>query len=180
MEKRKSISEQIVKFQELDKSVDSIDAKLDELLRLLESSDLDSETATNIRIKINQTIDQSKLSAESLKLFRQLDNSDRSRLELADNLENLLSKYKVDSKVSKKFIVAEKAMSVVQLVAAVAMIGLGFAMISFLTAPSFKKYTIFYYTADNSLTLIDIISLLIVFAGVYLFITSVVKMNRVE
>ena len=167
-----------MRFQDLDRSGEAVDKKLDELLFLLENSKLDSVMVSKIQHKFNSALDQSRLSEESLKLFQQLDINNASRLEMAENLEGLLSNYKLDSKISKKYILAEKLTRLVKMSAGIIMISLGYAMIVMPATPTFEMYTIFYLTADDGVTLMDLISLLIVFGGVYLFITSVAKINR--
>ncbi len=176
--KRKSIDEQVSRFQELDNSEESIDQKLNELLYLLENSELDSTAVSKIQNKFNNAIDQNKISGKSLKLFKQIDEKGASRLEMAENLEGLLSNYKLDSKASKRFIMVEKVLRLLKLLAALVLIALGYAMIVMPATPAFEMYTIFYFSADDGVTLMDLISLLIVFTGVYLFVTSLAKINR--
>ncbi|WP_207425564.1 hypothetical protein [Pedobacter sp. SYSU D00535] len=180
MEKRKSLTEQIDRFRELGNSSEAIDKKLDELIFLLESSDLDSDAVSQLQDKFNEAVEQTKISSDSLKLFRKLDNPEASRLELVDNLENLLSHYKLDSEVSKRFILVDKVIRLVKVLAGLVMIALGFAMIVMPATPAFEMYTIVYLTAEDGVTLMDLIALLIVFAGVYLFVTSVSKVGKSE
>jgi hypothetical protein len=41
--------------------------------------------------------------------------------------------------------------------------------------PYFEMFTIFYFNQNDGVTLMDLIALLIVFTGVYLFLSSVLK-----
>lgn len=178
MKKRKSLDEQISSFREIENTPLSIDRKLDELIGLLEQSDLDSETIGKLQDKFNKAVDNTKLSASDLKEFRKLDDPGLSRLELADDLENLLSKYKLDSEVSKKYVVAERTSKITLIIIGVLLVALGFAMIIMPAPPYFEMFTIFYFTRDDGVTLMDLIALLIVFTGVYLLVTSLTKFNR--
>ena len=180
LKKQKSIDEEIDKFRLLDQAKISIDQKLDELLELLESSKLDSAAVTEIKSKFNQAVSRVEFSSESLKEFEQLDNVDASRFELADNLELLLSQYEVDSKVTKKFMLVDTLKKVSILIISLLLITLGFGMIIMPAPPYFEMFTIFYFNPNDGVTLMDLIALLIVFTGVYLFITSLVKFKRLE
>ncbi len=180
LKKRKSIDEEIDKFRLLDQAKISIDQKLDELLELLESSNLDSAAVTQIKSKFNQAVNRVEFSSESLKEFEQLDNADASRFELADNLELLLSQYEVDSKVTKKFMLVDTLKKVSVIIISLLLITLGFGMIIMPAPPYFEMFTIFYFNPNDGVTLMDLIALLIVFTGVYLFITSLVKFKRLE
>lgn len=177
MENRKSISEQITRFQEIDQSAASVEEKLDELIALFEKSNLDSNTVKRLQNKFNQAINESKSPADSFKIFQDLDNKNNSRLEMVDDLESLLSNYQVDSKVSKKYLFAENLLRLVLMLTSIALMVFGFALIVMPATPEFEMFTIFYFTTDDGFTLMDLIALLIVFAGVYLFIRSVLKFN---
>jgi hypothetical protein len=180
LEKRKSFDEEIENFKKLDQQKLSIDQKLDELLDLLQSSSLDSESVNQIKVRFNQGVNRVELSQQSLKEFEQLDNENVSRFELADSLENLLSQYQVDTKVSRKILVIEKLRKIALLIISVILITLGFSMIIMPAPPYFEMFTIFYFSTQDGVTLMDLIALLIAFTGVYLFITSLVKINHLE
>ena len=180
MEKSKSLDEEIKNFQMLDQAHISIDEKLDELLDLLETSKLDSEAVNKIKIKFNMAVTRVEFSSESLKEFERLDESNISRFELADNLENLLSQYQLDSKVSKKIVWMDKLVKGSLLIIGLILIALGFAMIIMPAPPYFEMFTIFWFSLEDGVTLMDLIALLIVFSGVYLFITSMIKINKLE
>jgi len=177
LENRKTIEDQLMQFQDLDKSAVSVDQKLDELILLLKQSNLDSTTVAIMQRKMNQAFDDTKFNSLSLRLFQGLDDKNSSRLEMADDLENLLSTYAVDSKASKRFLMAEKLMKFVLMLTSLGLMILGYALIVMPATAEFEMFTIFYFTTDDGFTLMDLIALLIVFTGVYLFIRSVVKFN---
>jgi hypothetical protein len=54
---------------------------------------------------------------------------------------------------------------------------LGFAMIVLPTPASFEIYTLFYFNEEDGFTLMDLISLIIIFTGVYVLISSFYKKN---
>jgi len=178
MEKRKPLDEEIENFRKLDQQRISIEEKLDELLHLLETSKLDSDSVIKLKDKFNQAVTTIELTRESLKKFERLDNSTASRLELADNLEMLLSQYQLDSKVSKKIVFTDRLLKASVLIISLILITLGFAMIIMPAPPYFEMFTIFWFSLDDGITLMDLIALLIVFAGVYLFISSIIKRKQ--
>lgn len=63
----------------------------------------------------------------------------------------------------------------IQAIVSLLIIMLGFAMIILPTPPSFEMYTLFHFNEEDGFTLMDLISLLIVFTGIYALITSVYK-----
>lgn len=178
MEDKRRLNEQISKFQHLDSDPSDINQKLDELISLLEQSNLDSDSVIKIQNKFNKAIEARELTQRDLRAFETLDEDKMTRIEIADNLESLLSKYQVDNKVTKKFQLAEKSRQLTVIVISIIMIALGFAMIIMPAPPYFEMFTIYYFTRDDGITLMDLISLLIVFTGVYLLLTSLIKLNR--
>ena len=180
MEKRKSLDEEIKDFQKLDQARITVDEKLDELLDLLETSKLDSEAVNKIKVKFNVAVSRVEFSMESLEEFKQLDHSQASRFELAENLESLLSQYQLDSRVSKKIVFLDRLVKVSVVIISLILITLGFGMIIMPAPPYFEMFTIFWFSIDNGVTLMDLIALLIAFSGVYLFITSMIKINKLE
>ena len=55
------------------------------------------------------------------------------------------------------------------------MITLGMGMIIMPAPPYFEMFTIFYFNPNDGVTIMDLISLLIVFTGVYLLVSSLLK-----
>ncbi|EOR96063.1 hypothetical protein ADIARSV_0707 [Arcticibacter svalbardensis MN12-7] len=178
MGKSKHINDQIKKFQELDNVQVSVDQKLEELINLLENSELDSESIKNIHNKFNKAVERKSIFIQEIEEFRKLDDSSMSRFELADDLEKLLSKYKLDSNDSKKVIINDKGANISLIAIALVLIVLGFAMIIMPAPPYFEMFTIFYFSQNDGVTLMDLIALLIVFTGVYLFIQSMANLKR--
>jgi len=166
-----------MRFQMLDRGVVSIEQKLDELIDLLNKSDLDSSTVSRLKSKFNSAVDHNK-GEDKFKAFEQLDDDPiASRLAIADNLENLLLTYQIDSKASKKYLFAERLLKFVLMLTAIVLMACGFALIILPAPPEFEMFTIIYFTTDDGFTLMDLIALGIVLAGVYLFIRSVIRTN---
>ncbi len=116
---------------------------------------------------------------DDFKPFKQLDVSENtSRAEIADNLEFLLSQYQLDTTLSKRYLVIRKVRSVVMGIIGLLLIVMGFSMIFMKAPPYFEMFTIYYFTWDDGVTLMDLISLLIVFSGIFLLITAMMRLGK--
>ncbi len=151
----------------------AINKKLDELLDLLAHSDIDSEKAKQLQQRVNDAIGTAKRADEHVvELYQNLDTENKSRADLLDDFSILLNAHQIDSNVSKKYIRAQRGANVVLMVIGLVMITLGFAMIVMPAPPDFEIYTVFYFNINDGVTVMDLISLLIVLSGIYLFIRS--------
>ncbi|RCH55118.1 hypothetical protein DJ568_07970 [Mucilaginibacter hurinus] len=150
----------------------AIDKKLDELIGLLENNGINSEKAKYLQEKLNDAIENSTTGDEDIEAFMKLDTENTSRSDLLDEFSILLSSHKIDSNTSKNYLKSEKSANIVLTVISLVMITLGFAMIIMPAPPSFEVFTVFYFTANDGVTLMDLVSLLIVLSGVYLLIKS--------
>ncbi|MBA3828326.1 MAG: hypothetical protein H0X33_05275 [Taibaiella sp.] len=172
---------QILKFHKIDENNNSIDKKLNELIDLLSQSNLDSETATAYKHKINQAFDHSASVRQRIDPFRELDEeTDLSRFELLDRMGHLLSENKLDSKSVKKYNRKEFLQKGILCIIAIVLIVLGFAMIIMPAPPSFEIYTVFYFTPDDGVTIMDLVSLLVILCGIFLFIISLNKLSAIK
>jgi len=147
--------------------------KADELIQLLKKGDIDKEHIKAIQQKINNAVDNNS-NSQKFDAFSGL-NQEQSRLDMVTNLELLLTQHPVDSRESKKYLLHEKLKRIVLVAIAVTMIILGLAMIIMPAPPYFEMFTIFYFSKDDGITLMDVISVLIVLTGVYLFINAILR-----
>jgi uncharacterized membrane protein len=69
----------------------------------------------------------------------------------------------------------EKAKRIVLIAISVSMAVLGLAMIIMPAPPYFEMFTIFYFSKDDGITLMDVISVIILLTGVYLFLNATIK-----
>ncbi|MFB0496542.1 hypothetical protein ABID99_002779 [Mucilaginibacter sp. OAE612] len=147
--------------------------KADELIQLLKKGNVDKELVKAIQQKINNAI-ESNSNQQKFDAFSGLDQ-EQSRLDMVTNLEFLLTQHQVDSRESKKYLLHERIKHIVLAAIAVTMIILGLAMIIMPAPPYFEMFTIFYFSKDDGITLMDVISVLIVLSGVYLFINALLR-----
>ncbi|UOE52118.1 hypothetical protein MTO98_13615 [Mucilaginibacter sp. SMC90] len=150
-----------------------LNTKADELIQLLKKGDIDKEHIKAIQQKINNAVENTS-GLQKFDAFSGL-NQDQSRLDMVTNLELLLTQHQVDSRESKKYLFHERLKRIVLIGIAVTMIILGLAMIIMPAPPYFEMFTIFYFSKDDGITLMDVISVLIVLTGVYLFINAILR-----
>ncbi|RZA00770.1 MAG: hypothetical protein EOP47_12985 [Sphingobacteriaceae bacterium] len=150
----------------------AVNQKLDELIALLADNNIDSWKARDLKQRINKAIQNSKECNTNIDAFKNLDIDNTPRADLLDEFSILLSSHKIDSNTTKKYIRTERSANVVLMVISIVMITLGLAMIIMPAPPSFEVFTIFYFTTNDGVTLMDLVSLLIVLSGIYLLIKS--------
>ncbi len=147
-------------------------------MTLLEHSDIDSDSLSAIQAKFNKAIDNKKTLSRDVQRFQEINVSGMSRLELANDLEAMLSKSNLNSENVKEIAPATRRGSFIVVLIGIVMITLGFAMIVMPAPPYFEMFTIFYFNTDDGVTLMDLVSLLIVLCGVYLVFTSSIRRSK--
>lgn len=156
----------------------AIEKKIDELIALLAESHIDSEIIKQYRSKLESAFED-KITIDDLKAFEVIDEkTDASREELLEEFSVLLETHTFNSKATTKYLKIERSNKVILMVIGAIMITLGFAMIIMPAPPYFEMFTIFYFSNDNGVTLMDLISLIIVFAGIYVFVRPLYKKNH--
>ena len=150
-----------------------LELKADELVVLLRKGVVDPGRIKAVQQKLIHALDEASLP-QKIEAFKELD-TEQDRLELLNGFEYLLSQHQLDSNVSKKYITQERVKKSIVVIIGIIMITLGMAMIIMPAPPYFEMFTVFYFNDNDGVTIMDIISLLIVFTGVYLFLSSVLK-----
>jgi len=171
---KKQIVKQISGLQKATAVTDAdIEQKLDELVTLLQNADIDSDKIKKYREKINNAFEKSPVEA-----FKELDNETLSREDLLNNLGRLLEEHPIDSAVTSSIIKRSAAKRIILGLLGLVMITLGLAMIIMPAPPYFEMFTIFYFSNDDGVTLMDLISLIIVLCGVYLLVMSIIRHKK--
>ncbi|GAB2698062.1 hypothetical protein GCM10027037_22830 [Mucilaginibacter koreensis] len=171
-----NIKKDLNSFEHIAQSNTAIDQKLDELLNLLSISDIDSVKAREFKQRFNTAVEKSVSRTESIEAFRDFNPDEMtSRDALLDEFSMLLSAHEVNSKDSRKYLLAKQMKRLVSGAIGIILIALGFAMIVMPAPPYFEMFTIFYFNREDGVTLMDLISLLIVFTGIYLFIRALIQ-----
>ncbi|HVX50921.1 MAG TPA: hypothetical protein VHB48_12230 [Chitinophagaceae bacterium] len=169
----RQIEEQISGLQKTVSENEDIEKKLDELILLLKNSGIDSEKIKQYQKRFNDAVDNTRIDA-----YKKLDNEALSREELLNDLGKLLEENPVNSKITSNIIKRSATKRIVIGAIGLAMITLGFAMIIMPAPPYFEMFTVFYFSNDDGITLMDLISLVIVLCGVYLLVMSIIKHKK--
>jgi hypothetical protein len=150
-----------------------LEQKADELVALLQKGVVDAKRVKAIQEKINKAIDEASLP-KTIEAFKGLDAA-QDRIGLLNDFEMLLSQHQLDTRASKQYLSNERVKKIVVAIIGVTMITLGMAMIIMPAPPYFEMFTIFHFNPNDGVTLMDLIALLIVFTGVYLFLNALLK-----
>lgn len=150
-----------------------IDKKIQELAELIEVSSISSLSAKQYQKKLSDAFQKSLATPKELIPFKELDQDNNlSREELLEGLEKLLSENTFDSTVSKASSTKYTVQKGIMFILAILLIVTGFAMIIMPAPPSFEIFTVFYINANDGVTIMDLVSLLIIFGGVLLFVLN--------
>lgn len=151
----------------------AIEQKLNEVAVLLNGHQLDGEKLKYFQQKFSSTLQSCSTGTEAIEAFKVIDNEeDASRDELLNQFSTLLLSNKVDSRAAGKYLKAKRVNNFVVIMIALAMVTLGLAMIVIPAPPYFEMFTIYYFTPNDGITLMDVISCIIILIGIYLLIRT--------
>ena len=168
---KKKITDELKNFDELAKEDRELQEKLGEFILLLNESKLDSDNVKVLKDKINTALDE-KMQGKQVKDVRTLVSADMNPLEQLDQLEILLKNNHFDSKTVGSKAVAQLFSRGIKGIIGLLFVTLGFAMIIMPAPPYFEMFTIFHFTRDDGVTLMDLISLIIVAVGIYIIFNA--------
>jgi hypothetical protein len=150
-----------------------VEEKVRELIDVIGHSVVDSEQAGVYQERIDEAFRASAFKAKQVAPFQELDKDNNlSREELLEGLEKLLAENQIDSRISNSQVPRNAFQKAVNFVLAILLIVFGFAMIIMPAPPSFEIFTVFYFNANDGVTIMDLVSLLIIFGGVLLFVLN--------
>lgn len=150
-----------------------LENKIQELIDAIEVSNITSQSSKLYQKRISDAFQKTLLTPKELAPFKELDQDNNlSREELLEGLEKLLSENTFDSEVSKTYLRKNTIQKGVMFILAILLIVVGFAMIIMPAPPSFEIFTIFYFNANDGVTIMDLVSLLIIFGGVLVFVLN--------
>ncbi len=171
----KKIFDDLDSFSLIDQKQLTLDEKLNELINLLNNSEIDSENVKQIQSKFNNAISKKLSQADLIAEFKKVDDVDLSRLEKLDRIEMLLNSNYIDTKAVKSFAFRRFIEMIVPVFIGIVMLTLGFAMIILPAPKYFEMFTIFHFTLNDGFTLMDLISLIIILSGIFVAIKSYFK-----
>lgn len=149
-----------------------LDKKVAELIEAIEQANVDHHVSRQYEKQIAEAFQRSAETQKKLAPFRELDQDNNlSREELLEGLEKLLAENQFDSRINtpKRGRIVQKG---VMFILAILLIIVGFAMIIMPAPPSFELFTVYYFNINDGVTIMDLVSLLIIFGGVLLFVLN--------
>lgn len=176
MSNKKNIEKELLPFETLDQLDVELDNRLNHLLVLLENTKLDSQQAARVSDRVNKALEKYPIR-KKLEAYQELDEN-QSRLDMLEDLGLLLAQHPVDSAKTKRYLTSVKIKKSVQFLISLVFITLGLGMVILPAPVEFEMFTIFHFTQDDGVTLMDLISLLIIFTGVYLLVDSLIKQRN--
>jgi len=143
-----------------DENLAAIDEKLEELIGLLSQSKINGDAAKYFKQQFDHAIntadeDHVLTNEEHDKIAISLSNSQYSKNRLQGYLRG------------------QKITNIVFIVIGLTMIIMGIGMIIIPAPPFFEMFTIYYFNRTDGITIMDLISLLIILAGVYFLIQGI-------
>ncbi|MES2266025.1 MAG: hypothetical protein V4520_04655 [Bacteroidota bacterium] len=140
-----------------------LEAKANELEALLKTGVIDADHAKIIHQKIN----------------RAFKKHNGLRPGMQNDLELLVSAHELQKPALKHSFDFENVKKYLLVVIGAVMITLGMAMIIMPAPPYFEMFTIYHFNANDGITLMDLIALIIVFTGVYFFLSALSKKKSI-
>lgn len=173
----KEIEKQLKPFAELfDHSFESKEEKLDELIKILENSNFNSEQLIDYKTRVEKIIHEKKIK-EDIEHFDEMDQlkaeTESSKLELLDNFELLLNSSELNSEDAYRYVKHSKTKSTFKIIFGIILMILGLGMIVMPSPENFEMYTLFYFTRDDGITVMDLISGLIIVTGIFIILYTI-------
>lgn len=154
-----------------------LEVKIQELITILKTTQLSRKQVRAYQNRITEAFEDAIVSpGNPIKPFKMLDQHETlTREELLDGFEKLLSENQIDSNIGREIKRRNVFQKIIVSLIATVLIAAGFAMIIMPAPPSFELFTIFYFNHDDGVTIMDLVSLLIVLSGVFLFVQTFTK-----
>ncbi|WP_129713813.1 hypothetical protein [Pedobacter sp. SYP-B3415] len=172
---KNKLSDDLNKLRQLEDADQAVNRKLDEFIHLLEKSELDSDNIKRLKTRLDEALETKLNNKNLVKEIQKISALGGDNLDNLDQLEFLLTSHHLDSREAKKIKINTRVLNVFRLLVGILLITLGFAMIIMPAPPYFEMFTIFYFTADDGFTLMDLISLVIVATGIFIMIKSLIN-----
>ncbi len=177
---KSKLTEDLKRLKHIERKDEDLIHKLSEFMELLQQSDLDSENIAEIKETLNDALEDKLNGKDALEKIQQISVGEMPTLDQLDQLEFLLNTNHLDSKQAKRITYNSIFLKIVKVVIGILFTTLGFAMIIMPAPPYFEMFTIFYFTENDGVTLMDLISLIIIAIGIYIIVKSFSNMNSYE
>lgn len=150
-----------------------IHLKMDELIMMISEGEPDNNLLQELQIKFNSAL-RTAADSTALEPYKRMKNNILT--EDADlEFGQLLLMNNLDKSAQKKLATWQIIGMVIRVIIALLLILLGFGMIIMPAPPYFEMFTLFYLNPNDGVTIMDVISLIVAFIGVYLLISTLAK-----
>jgi len=177
---KNKLTEDLKRLKHLENKDGELIQKLNEFITVLNQSELNSDNITEIKETLNVALDERIVGETALERIQSVSTADLSKLEQLDQLEFLLNTNHLDSQQAKKITLRAHLLKFIKVIIGFLFVTLGFAMIIMPAPPYFEMFTIFYFTENDGVTLMDLISLIIIATGIYIIVRSFSNMKSYE
>lgn len=177
---KSKLTEDLERLKHIERKDEDLIHKLGEFMELLSQSDLDSENIIEIKDTLNGALDEKMNGKDALQKIQQVSMGNMPTLDQLDQLEFLLNTNHLDSKQAKRITFKSIFLKTIKTVIGLLFVTLGFAMIIMPAPPYFEMFTIFYFTENDGVTLMDLISLIIIAIGIYIIVKTISNMKSYE
>jgi hypothetical protein len=150
---------------------EDIERKIDDIMQSLSESGLSADEIHELKQYFNDALQREPAYHNYLTNHRSSGRKGKRTEEIDIVFDRVRGKRNGLSGGLKKF------PNPIRIIISLLFITLGFAMIILPAPPYFEMYTIFYFNENDGFTLMDLISLLIVFCGVFTLIMTMQKRN---
>jgi hypothetical protein len=148
-------------LDQVDEKIVEIDEKLEELIVLLSQTPINGEVARYFKQQFDHAIKKA--------------NKDHAHPhhEQHEEAEVLQGDSAPNNNRLKRYLQARHISNIIFIVIDIIMIVIGVGMIILPATPLFTMFTIHYFSRNDGITLVDLISLLIILAGIYFLIREI-------
>ena len=147
--------------------------KMDELVGLLSETNPDNTLLQELQIKFNSAI-RSAADSTAIEPYKRMKNNILTE-DVDSEFGQLLLMNNLDKSAQKKLATWQIIGMAVRVIIALLLILLGFGMIIMPAPPYFEMFTLFYLTPNDGVTIMDVISLIVAFIGIYLLVSTLAK-----
>lgn len=149
--------------------------KLDEFISILSKASLDNESLQDLQRKFNESI---RLATESTAVQRYVREPRSNGSGEDSDLDQLLFINQLDIKKVRRVSASQLINRILRMVIAILLILLGFGMIIMPAPPYFEMFTLFYLSPNDGVTIMDVVSLIVAFTGVYLLVGTLTRGDK--
>lgn len=160
-----------LKFNDSQRESNQVQQKLDELIRLINETSLNPEELEDLKNKFDSEIWKASGST-SLELYQNNKKVEGHSVIPEKDTDQLLF-IRTDIAINRKHKVSSYIRTGLRILISILLILLGFGMIIMPAPPYFEMFTLFYLNPNDGVTIMDVISLIVAFIGVYILFTTI-------